>query len=395
MKDVFLIYDSEDSGHHFEYLHHLMQYSSVFSKNIAFVFVVHKNVAKRLKGILCQEGAQVVSIRDEFNLDKYVQLGGIRRSYKETICLQHYVRVVNPKYVFLANLNAIIFYRAFQLNPSIPKQIVVSGIHFHPYFRMESKGISDRLKKTFKKWALLLAIRRGAFTNVFVLNDDFVVSRLNMMVGSNVFRVLSDPIPFSPTKFDDYIGIRRLLFFGYINKRKGVLSFLSALEDLELDLGKSIEVRIAGVISDDIKQDLFSMVDRIIRSNKAISFEIKEGFVEHAVLQEYVRSSSMIIAPYLKSEGSSGLLGWSAAFGKPILATRHGLVGELVARYKLGITVDPFSVESISKGLKLFLSNGFEQDKMLRKQYIYKNSPESFAMTIFRSVLKNTTHENC
>ena len=53
-----------------------------------------------------------------------------------------------------------------------------------------------------------------------------------------------------------------------------------------------------------------------------------------------VRWSDVVLAPYQRFVGSSGVLLWAAAAGRPVITQDRGLLGELTRRHGLGTAVD-------------------------------------------------------
>ncbi len=53
-----------------------------------------------------------------------------------------------------------------------------------------------------------------------------------------------------------------------------------------------------------------------------------------------LKRCDVVLIPYQRHVGSSGLLIWAASAGKPVITQDFGLIGALTRAYKLGQTVD-------------------------------------------------------
>jgi glycosyltransferase involved in cell wall biosynthesis len=94
------------------------------------------------------------------------------------------------------------------------------------------------------------------------------------------------------------------------------------------------------------------------------------------------------LAPYQRHVGMSGILLLAAAAGKPVLSSDYGLMGELVRRYGLGITVDSTVPSEIAKGLMRCLTEPatvlVDLDRM--ESFAEQHSAERYAKTIFEQL---------
>jgi glycosyltransferase involved in cell wall biosynthesis len=84
----------------------------------------------------------------------------------------------------------------------------------------------------------------------------------------------------------------------------------------------------------------------------------------------------------------SAILVRAAAAQKPVLSSNYGLMGEMVKRYRLGLTVDASVPAEIAKGLTQFLISSPKEfcDLSSMKAFAEQNSAEKFASTVFRYI---------
>ena len=103
----------------------------------------------------------------------------------------------------------------------------------------------------------------------------------------------------------------------------------------------------------------------------------------------YFQIADVVLAPYQRHVGMSGILLLAAAANKPVLCSNYGLMGEMVRRYHLGLTVDSSQPQEIAKGLIKFLeiSNPLELcDPLPMQNWVKQNSASEFSRIIFEQV---------
>ncbi|MEN8829977.1 MAG: glycosyltransferase, partial [Lentimonas sp.] len=158
------------------------------------------------------------------------------------------------------------------------------------------------------------------------------------------FEAISDPLPLhlqeveAPSQLARVEARRQLLFIGSINRRKGLLETLRALECLPDPLKASVHLRIVGRFLDsDLRDEAVSKVNALVEHGYSI--ELSEGWVSDAQFALESQQCDLVLAPYVGFHGSSGVIGHAAFFAKPLLATCDGLVGEIVRERCLGEVV--------------------------------------------------------
>src|SRR5689334_22236304 len=71
-------------------------------------------------------------------------------------------------------------------------------------------------------------------------------------------------------------------------------------------------------------------------------FKVEDRRLEHAELEMLVDQTDIVLAPYQRFVGSSGVLLWAAWAARPVLAQDFGLVGRLVRDHHLGAVADSY-----------------------------------------------------
>jgi glycosyltransferase involved in cell wall biosynthesis len=114
---------------------------------------------------------------------------------------------------------------------------------------------------------------------------------------------------------------------------------------------------------------------------------MRDEFVPEEDVQLYYRSADIILAPYQRHVGMSGVLVNAAAAQKPLLCSNYGLMGEITRQWQLGLTVDSTSPDEIAKGLTEFLAKESVLDnKSQMKAFAMANSTNNFAKKVFQNV---------
>lgn len=382
-----LFYDSEYTGHHSEYVIHLTSYiNKTLSNNVRVHFLLPRYFASK---DVIDFGVNITVYylsEDELNI-KQGRWDLLLRSKQETRNILKYGRNLKIDKVFCLNFNPFLLAN-FAIKTIFPFEVY--GIYFHPFNRLEFlKGgkLLDKIRYTQKMLFIKRLISNKQVKKVYVLNDASGVNELNRICETNKFQWLPDPINLS--KHDNCsIGSAErkvFLFFGFINKRKGILNFLQGVKNLDFSYLNCLEIRIKGQVDPDIIDELELVCDELRKTPVLIN--IKSQFLSKEELIAEVSNCDLILMPYLRVEGSSGLLGWAANFKKPVLGPKDGLIGELIRDYKFGISVDCGNTNEIGKGVVKYLEGDYELDSELQNKYCSERHPNEFARIIMNEMI--------
>lgn len=184
----------------------------------------------------------------------------------------------------------------------------------------------------------------GFFLNA---NAQFLV--MSKSVGNDLSKFVMNPVVHDhPHPVYDQFGIlldkqmaierlgldsskKYLLFFGFIRKYKGLDLLLDAMPQLPDD----VELIVAGEFYDDAEFYKKKVLD-LKRSDRVHFYP---DFIPQDQVNLYFSASDMVVQPY-RSATQSGVAQIAYHFNKPILVTRVGGLGEVVAHKKLGYVVD-------------------------------------------------------
>ena len=193
MNNTELFYDPQITGHHVEYVGHVINFISDKKLSKKYIFLVHPafstNYPTLFEKANVNENTKIVEITPKEI--SFISSGNILfRSIKNILLLNKYVNKFQANKVFLFYLNTFQFALAFY-----PFNYEIKGILFKQFYRMQRNGLKEKLIYYRKYFQTLLFIKRNKITNIFILNDEKTVRYLNSKLKTNKFKVLYDPVP--------------------------------------------------------------------------------------------------------------------------------------------------------------------------------------------------------
>ena len=373
MKRMLFEYDLK--GHRLEYIHHIYM-EMLNHMDDEFVIVVPKDFENK-RELYSWPHSPNISFRiiDDSIIKDHLGLLSNAAHYSKA--LRKYALEEKVDSVFLISLMAFIPALVF----FIPSRIRVSGIIYRIY--LYEWKITTRLNRV-KNVLKYLCIRYApCLKTVFILNDSSAVSKLNHLYHTDKFKYLTDPfnvIDYHPKSIREELGARKgdmvFLHFGGLDQRKGTLEILKAIQILSSDiLAKSVFV-FAGKIYDSIFND-FNVLISSEPSNARI--KVYNGYCSNEFIFNLCYSCDYILIPYHNSSQSSGLLGYSAFFMKPVIGPSDGLIGKLIRKNHLGIRLENAKYETIARSISC------AKYQEIRSNYINKISIPEFSELIFRN----------
>lgn len=262
----------------------------------------------------------------------------------------------------------------------LPSYIKLSGIIYEIYLRANK----SKIKRIIDYFRYSVMARNVSMGKVFILNDPRSADKLNKIYHTNRFIPLVDPVPdLAAIKYCDMrkdLAIpedaKVFLHFGAMDKRKGTIEILRAINLItEPDLKNNYFI-FAGQVGDNIRLEFYTLVDDL--KSKGVNIIIRDEFCSYELLHSLCKTSDVILIPYLLTDLSSGALGYAALHNKPVIGPGSGLIGELINDNKLGITLQTINPETLAKA---FAANLTFQGS----EYAEKNAISSFTKTFLDS----------
>jgi glycosyltransferase involved in cell wall biosynthesis len=399
-----LLFDLFATGHHAGYILHLVRYwreqklpGSLDVLVTPKFMQLHPDVINTaLEGGQSNINFVTISSEEEAVLkseDSTVER--LVRAFQEGNLLDKYARKLEPTQCLLMYFDSILLSLAFRGRFPCP----LAGIYFRPIFHYSDFADftplrHERILQLRDKFALSRLLSNSQFQTLFCL-DPFAAERIGSFNGQVKSIYLPDPVQIyseSESQVDrlrENLGIQPdrtvFLMFGVPQKRKGIYQLLEAIALLPSHLCQKLCLLLVGPRSSDPL-----LQTRKAELSEALPIQVisHDTFVPDREIQPYFQVSDVILAPYQRHIGMSAILVRAAAATKPVLSSNYGLMGEMVKRHKLGITVDSSVPSEIAKGLAQFLLGSPTEfcEFSSMKSFAEQNSAENFASTIFQNL---------
>lgn len=405
--DRIMLFDLSVRGHHPIYIQHLIKYwrNCELSGQLNIVvsprfLVEHSDVVDfacsydrdniKFIAITAEEEALLNSRKSRFKR--------VSRNFQEWQILCNYAEKLQASHCLVMYFDTC----ELPLTLGVKSPCSFSGIYFRPTFHYgELTNYKPSWKERFQQWRerlfLSRILRHPKLENLFCL-DVFAVKHLDKFNTHVKAIPLPDPIEIrtyyelqvNNLKQDLEIEANRKIFllFGALTTRKGVERLLDAIAALPPDLCQQMCLLLVG--ESNIQVQIDAQINAICQS-KSIQIITRYEFVPEQDVQAYFQIADIVLAPYQRHVGMSGILLQAAAAQKPVLSSDYGLMGEIVRRYQLGLTVDSTIPIEIAKGLTHLLVEDIEKlcDRDKMKAFAQQNSAEKFADLIFQTLIPN------
>ncbi|MBV8190156.1 MAG: glycosyltransferase [Alphaproteobacteria bacterium] len=277
----------------------------------------------------------------------------------------------------------------------------VSGILFRPSIHYRTLGnyrpsLKEKLRDLRKDLLYRLMLRNRHVRTVLSLDPFFPRHAASHYAGGGKVLALPDPafpLAASPCKgagIADFppAGRTGMLLFGYLTERKGPLVVLDALRLLPSKVAERVAVLFAGRTDPEIRAALEARRSSLQREQPQLWFQIEDRRLERDELEALVAQSDVVLAPYQRFVGSSGVLLWAARAGRPVLAQDFGLVGRLIRDHRLGAVADASDPAALAHAIERMVVEGPQSfiDTSSAKRFAAARTPDHFAAAVLSSL---------
>lgn len=379
-----ILYDSAITGHHPEYISHLVNYILGLKSEDIFYFIVSEELSVEFPDIIDRSKECDVIIWEFIPKNKinYInKLPLLKRSFVELALVEEYARKFDIKDI------CFLYFNIFQLALIFKRpDFSIKGILFLQFLRMEKATFKDKLKYYRKYLITKWYCYNSKINNIYILNDENTVSYLNLKFKTNIFKMLPDPIPIYKEEKDfyiyDYYNIpinkKILLHPGSIDPRKGTYEIIDSIDFLKDKETEQYAILIVGKAKSDIENNIKAKLS--VLKNKHFIIVFDNTFVSNERLKSLFLQSYAVLMPYKNVEASSGIMGHATIVNKCILAPDSGLIGEIIRKYKLGVLINkPVAIE-IAKGIERL--GEYSNDKMLSAEFASQHTVEVFSSSL-------------
>lgn len=382
-----LLFDTITDGHHPDYLIHLIGFYSG-NKDVELYVSTGESFKsqfdERQKAEDNPWGENVTFLpipTDKLNSihSKSIYL----RSIIEWNLLVETAKEINASQVLL------MYFDYYQMGILIGKKAPcpVSAIYFRPNFAENDNGIYPQIKK----WMLSNVLKSGQIQNLFCLVHALVPYMKGQKTQTQIipicdptkqFEISKSEIAEFKNKYKVPTDKQIFLNFGYLDDRKGMEVFIDACATLPIEALAKICLLLAGPVPE--------YYEKIIEAKLAQVPELEVircyGYLPAREVQICFEISDVVLILYQDFLNMSSVLIRAAMANKPTFATQTGMIGELVSKHNVGITVDATSVSEVSNELKAIINNGISYSEDNLKQLAEENSLNSFLSTIDQAI---------
>lgn len=383
-----IIFDIAITGHHSEYIGHLVDYLYSQSNNDIYYFVVHTDFSKKFPEIASQAKSinNLTWIEIEPSESKSVSGGSLQRSFASYRIMNDYAKRFKVDHVCCLDFHILkygcIFFRT---------SYTLSGIMFAQFYRLKKNSINEKWAYYKRYYLTKFGMLNKKITRIFVLNDVETTNFMNKEFNTDVYNTIPDPIPkFSPSPdFDIYahykIGAGRKIFLhiGSLGDRKGTLEVLDAVTYIEESYQDKIAILLVGKASSERERITIS---RKLSENQKVSpvqLVWDDNFVPTEIMKSLFDQCHAVLMPYKNADYSSGILGHAAASNKTVIATGDGLLKKIVLEHRLGLLLERPYAPEIAQKIKEALT--YVNPSHERLKFVEEHDPVIFAKMVLES----------
>jgi glycosyltransferase involved in cell wall biosynthesis len=276
----------------------------------------------------------------------------------------------------------------------------ISGILFRPSVHYGAMGSyhpnrAERLRDFRKALLYRLMLRNRTLHSVLSLDPYFPGYAMSHYAGGEKVRALPDPVHAASDRagtlaqFADYAPEGRfgLLLFGYLTRRKGLLELLEALQQLRPGTAARVAVMLAGRVDPEIRDELEARRHALARTRPMVWLQVADRRLAGAEIESLIGRSTVVLAPYQRFVGSSGVLLWAARAGRPVLTQDFGLIGRLTRDYGLGLATDSTDPACLASAIERIVEQGTESlfDPAGAQRFVAARTPGQFAAMVIGS----------
>jgi glycosyltransferase involved in cell wall biosynthesis len=272
----------------------------------------------------------------------------------------------------------------------------LAGILFRPSVHYAAlgdyrPGLGEWLRDMRKDLLYRMMLRNPAVATILSLDPFFPAHAADHYRQGSKVQALPDPAHPAAKGAGTVVaadavppGRTAFLLFGYLTERKGPLIVLDALRLLPRHIAARIAVLFAGRVDPAIRDAIESRRAALAREQPGLWFSIDDRRLDRAELDSLVAQSAVILAPYQRFVGSSGVLLWAARAGRPVLAQSFGLVGRLTRDHRLGLVADSSDPAKLAAEIERMVDGGPQSfiDLCSAAAFVASRTPQRFASQV-------------
>lgn len=393
-KPEILVFEPDVEGHSQEWLQHLVDFVAANAQTAAIAVLAPPALCATLSRAMpiVADGR----IRFIAMTPREVKLCGHRSlslaAFARWWVMRRYLRRSGADMGFFLCLDLLSLPLAFGLGTHGKP---LAGILFRPSVHYAAlgdyrPGLGERLRDLRKDLLYRLMLRNPAVASILSLDPFFPSHAADHYRHGSKVHALPDPAhPAADTTqitTTSVVPTDRVAFllFGYLTERKGPLMVLDALRLLPQHIAARVAVLFAGRVDPAIRDAIESRREALAREQPDLWLRIDDRRLDQAELDGLVTQSAVILAPYQRFVGSSGVLLWAARAGRPVLAQSFGLVGRLTREHRLGRVADSSDPAKLAAEIQRMVEGGPQSfiDLSSAADFAASRTPQRFASRV-------------
>ncbi len=388
-----LIFEPDARGHAREWIEHLVRFAAEERPGCRLTITVPLALAEALRPRTGSDIAlQPLSESEERRCrDRRLVVS----SFARWRAMQRHLKLSGAEHGFFLAFDHLSLPLALGLRARRP----VSGILFRPSahygaLRGEETTLREKLRDMRKQLLYRLMLRNPSLELVFSLDPYFPTYLQHAKLTALIDPAFPFPDAPAPDTFDPPKESIVFVLFGELTERKGLLTLLDALALLGPEVAARTAILIAGRVDATLRLAVDRRVARLAQVQPRLWLHIEDRFLSAAELAARVHRSDVVLAPYQRFVGSSGVMLWAAGAGKPIVTQDYGLLGKLTDEYKLGLAVDTTDPGTLADAITRAAANAAAlADPESMAGFVAAHTPHRFAATIFDGITAKKFHK--
>lgn len=387
-----LIFEPDAEGHAHEWLQYIVEYAAADRHRRSIALAAPERLCQALAASLPASIMGRVQLRplspDELRwcTQRRLWLAALSRWW----AMRRHLRQSGARSGFFLSLDLLALPLAIGLRCGGKK---MSGILFRPSVHYADFGHHqprwrERIRDLRKDLFYRLMLRNSALSRVMSLDPFFPQYAARHYVNGCKVEYLPDPAHPVPVTRDPHCSLPQhrplFLLFGHLTERKGLLVVLDALRLVRPEVAASIGVVFAGRVDAALHDRFADARQRLARVHPALWLSIEDRRLDDSELEILIQRSDVVLVPYQRFVGSSGVLLWAARAGRPVLAQDYGLVGKLTREHRLGLTVDTTRAVALADAITEMARRDPASffDRATARAFAASQTPEHFATAV-------------
>jgi hypothetical protein len=269
------------------------------------------------------------------------------------------------------------------------------AIYNSPKFHFHFFNFTNSVRfKLFSKYLFERILKMNNLVKILV-NDHLFIKYIKIISLKNINKIF---FFFHPVKFyknySKKISYEKLelpknsipiLVYGYLRMSKGIIELLNALSDPRVST--KLVVILAGIQVSELRKILQQeYYNNLVNKKKLFIFDYFHNEKDEAIL---FSAAKIVWVAYNRIPFASGVLIQAAVKRIPVIATYHGIIGDLTFKYNLGVRVNIDIKNSIIKALNNICYKKYNSKFLNNKNILIKNSKPKFFMNLIYNLLGN------